>query len=93
MGEWELVAGRLYLLQLEDTDGQDCMPRYFPGFEARVFAHWFDGQIRLAYGQEIEHSRLHYLRLREKEIILDPLGRSYTSRLEVQIHHQKQRCR
>lgn len=42
-GTWEVLSDRLYLIGLSNIDLNDA----FPGFSARVFAHWVSGIIPL----------------------------------------------
>lgn len=58
VGEWEIVADRLYLVGLSGTlrDGVDAtLADIFPDFPCRVFAHWFSGRVRIPKGRLLNY--------------------------------------
>lgn len=56
IGDWEIVNDRLYLIGINASfeDGTPVrLVDLFPGFNERVFAHWFSGDLRLAQGRPL----------------------------------------
>ena len=56
VGRWEIVDGRLYLVELHGTleDGTEAsVATIFPDFPDRVFAHWYSGTIRIPQGKQL----------------------------------------
>lgn len=57
IGTWELTAKHLYLVGIDASfrDGRCVgLSDLFPGFEERVFAHWFTGVLEIPEGELIE---------------------------------------
>lgn len=53
VGEWEVIGNRLYLVGLDgvlENGAQVNLGTVFPGYEERVFAHWYTGTIRVPEG-------------------------------------------
>jgi hypothetical protein len=74
VGDWEIVAGRLYLVSLSGTlaDGSDLsLESVFPGFPDRVFAHWYTGTIRVPRGQRLHYLHMGYGSIYERDEMLD----------------------
>lgn len=72
IGDWELVAGRLYLVGL--TAGMDGPPfpldHIFPGFSERVFAHWYSGTLRIPQGRQLHYVHMGYGSTYERDLFL-----------------------
>lgn len=74
VGRWEIVDGRLYLIELHGTleDGTEaCLATVFPGFPDRVFAHWYTGTIRIPQGKQLEYVHMGYSSTFEQDLLLD----------------------
>ena len=74
VGSWEILENRLYLIGLSGTleDGTEAtLQTLFPGFPARVFAHWFSGRIRVPEGKMLDYVHLGYASTYERDLFLD----------------------
>jgi hypothetical protein len=74
VGSWEIVADRLYLVDLSGTleDGSDAtLETVFPGFPDRVFAHWYSGTVRIPQGKQLEYVHMGYASKFERDLFLD----------------------
>jgi len=63
LGTWEVVNGRLYLVELQGTlkSGDEAsLESVFPGFPDRVFAHWFSGRLRVPQGKQLKYVHMAY---------------------------------
>lgn len=74
IGTWEIKCDRLYLIELHGTlkgGEQASLGTVFPGFDSRVFAHWYSGSIRLPQGKQIEYVHMGFQSRFEKDLMLD----------------------
>jgi len=74
IGGWEIVAGRLYLVKITGVleDGSDAsLETVFPGFQDRVFAHWYTGTIRIPRGKMLQYVHGGNGSLYERDEMLD----------------------
>ncbi len=74
LGQWEIVDGRLYLLELRGTleDGTAAsLSTVFPGFPERVFAHWYSGTIRIPQGRQLKYVHQGYGSTFEQDLLLN----------------------
>jgi hypothetical protein len=58
VGTWEMLADRLYLVDLNGTlrGGKVAkMTLIFPDFPDRVFAHWYSGVLRIPMGKLLRY--------------------------------------
>lgn len=57
IGTWEIKGRRLYLIKLQrrDDDDENVLSSIFPGFNDRVFAHWYNGIVRVPQGKMLEY--------------------------------------
>ena len=54
IGSWEIAQGRLYLVKRSDPNDRDVgLDWMFPVCPERVFAHWFNGTIRVPRGNRL----------------------------------------
>ena len=73
VGTWEIVEGRLYLIDLHGSlnDGSHVsVETIFPGFPDRVFAHWYSGEIRVPMGKCMEYVHMGYGSRYERDLFL-----------------------
>jgi len=73
VGRWEVVDGRLYLVELNGTleDGTEAsVATIFPDFPDRVFAHWYTGTIRIPQGKQLEYVHMGYGSTYERDLFL-----------------------
>jgi hypothetical protein len=73
VGRWEIIDARLYLTQLSGylrSGAEASIGSVFPGFEARVFAHWFSGTIRLPMGKLINYVHGGFASRYERDLLL-----------------------
>lgn len=54
VGTWKILSDRLYLTKIKAIykDGTDAkLEDFFPGFDKKVFAHWYTGVLRVPQGK------------------------------------------
>ena len=74
LGRWEIVDGRLYLVELKGTlqDGTEAsVATIFPGFPDRAFAHWYSGTIRVPQGKRLQYVHMGYGSTFEWDLLLE----------------------
>ena len=74
VGRWEVVDGRLYLVELHGmlTDGTEAsVATIFPDFPDRVFAHWYSGTIRIPQGKQLKYVHMGYGSTFERDLFLE----------------------
>lgn len=73
VGTWEIVDGRLYLVNLagDMEDGsQTCLATVFPDYPERVFAHWYSGTIRIPEGKLLKYIHMGFSSRYERDVLL-----------------------
>ncbi len=73
VGTWEIVDGRLYLIELSGTledGGEASVATIFPDYPDRVFAHWYSGSIRIPQGKLLEYVHMGYASTYERDLFL-----------------------
>ncbi len=73
IGTWEIIEGRLYLIELEANlmDGSTAQLNHlFPDFPDRVFAHWYTGKIQIPDGKLLEYVHSGYESIYERDICI-----------------------
>jgi hypothetical protein len=73
VGTWEIVNGRLYLIDLsgEFVDGSLVnLEAIFPGYPERVFAHWYSGVLRIPQGELIKYVHMGFGSTYESDLFL-----------------------
>jgi hypothetical protein len=81
IGHWVICQDRLYLLGLfRPSWGNPGNPLrrkrldmglLFPGFEKRVFAHWYSGTLRVRDGQMLNYRHMGYMSVFERELLIE----------------------
>jgi hypothetical protein len=74
VGTWEIVDERLYLIGLNGTTENDeplSVATLFPDFPDRVFAHWFNGRLRVPQGGLVKYVHAAYSSQYERDLFLD----------------------
>jgi hypothetical protein len=74
VGRWEILDGRLYLLELNGMliDGTEAsVSSVFPDFPDRVFAHWYSGTIRTPQGKQLRYVHMGYGSTFERDLFLE----------------------
>jgi hypothetical protein len=74
IGTWEIRDDRLYLIGLDAKlrDGSPAsLETVFPGFPERVFAHWFNGQLRLPRGELLKYVHMGWGSQYEEDLFLE----------------------
>lgn len=92
VGTWEIVDGRLYLVELhgELEDGRTAsVATIFPDFPERVFAHWYSGTIRIPQGRMLEYVHMGYGSVYEQDLLLE-INRGVLQRTHVHRNGQSQ---
>lgn len=73
VGTWEIIDGRIYLIELNGTleNGSDVtLATIFPDFPDRVFAHWYSGTIRIPQGKMLDYVHMGYGSTYERDLML-----------------------
>ena len=73
VGTWEVIDGRLYLIELEGTlvSGEAAnLATLFPGTPLPIFAHWYSGVARLPQGEMLEYVHGGYESTYERDLLL-----------------------
>lgn len=74
IGTWEILANRLYLIELhcQLSDGMEfSMEGIFPGHSTRVFAHWYSGALRIPRGELLQYVHGGFASIYEQDILLE----------------------
>lgn len=90
IANWEIVADRLYLVELQGLlqSGEPArLESVFPGFPERVFAHWFSGILRIPQGRQSECLNMGAGSLQERHLLLN-LRRGVVVGRQLRIHEQ-----
>ena len=72
-GKWEITYDRLYLLHIHATyeDGTPVtLGGIFPGFEDRLFAHWYSGVLNVAQGKMLKYVHGGYASRYERDLLI-----------------------
>jgi hypothetical protein len=73
VGKWEILLDRLYLTGVSATyaDGTAVtLDSLFPGFDERVFAHWYTGVISIPQGKVTQYVHMGYASRYERDLFL-----------------------
>ena len=73
VGNWEISLDRLYLIGISATyeDGSEVtLGDFFPGFDSRVFAHWFSGVLSIPQGDLVEYVHMGYASVYERDLLI-----------------------
>lgn len=73
IGTWEILLDRLYLTGIKATyaDGTAVtLGSLFPGFEERVFAHWYSGVLSIPQGKMTKYVHGGYMSRFERDLLL-----------------------
>ena len=73
VGHWEILHDRLYLVDISATysDGREVtIDSLFPGFEDRVFAHWYSGVLTIPQGKMTKYVHMGYMSSYERELFI-----------------------
>lgn len=74
VGTWEIVDGRLYLIELHGSlegGGEASVATIFPDYPDRVFAHWYSGTIRIPQGKLLDYVHMGYGSTYERDLFLE----------------------
>ena len=74
VGTWEIVDGRLYLIELHGAleGGEEAsVATMFPDYPDRVFAHWYSGTIRIPQGKLLNYVHMGYGSTYERDLFLE----------------------
>ncbi len=73
VGEWEITLDRLYLIGIRATykDGTDVtLGSLFPGYDSRVFAHWYSGVLSIPQGDLVEYVHMGFASVYERDLLI-----------------------
>jgi hypothetical protein len=74
VGAWEIVEARLYLVGLQGTleDGSEAtLATVFPDYPDRVFAHWYNGTLRIPQGKRLDYVHMGYGSIYERDLFIE----------------------
>ena len=74
VGTWEIVDGRLYLIELHGTleGGEEAsVATIFPEYTDRVFAHRYSGTLRIPQGNLLNYVHMGYGSTYERDMFLE----------------------
>ncbi len=73
VGEWDITLDRLYLIGIraDYKDGTEVtLGSLFPGYDSRVFAHWYSGVLSIPQGDLVEYVHMGYASVYERDLLL-----------------------
>jgi hypothetical protein len=73
VGEWEITLDRLYLIGIRATykDGTEVtLGSLFPGYDSRVFAHWYSGVLSIPQGNLVKYVHMGYASVYERDLLI-----------------------
>ncbi len=73
VGTWEVIDERLYLTVLKAwlKSGEEAtLETIFPGYGARVFAHWFTDTVRVPQGKQLKYVHMGYGSTYQRDLLL-----------------------
>lgn len=73
VGKWEISLDRLYLMGISATyeDGSEVtLGDFFPGFDSRVFAHWFSGVLSVPQGDVLKYVHMGFATMFERDLLI-----------------------
>jgi len=73
VGEWEITLDRLYLIGIRATykDGTVVtLGSLFPGYDSRVFAHWYSGVLSIPQGDLVEYVHMGFASVYERDLLI-----------------------
>ena len=73
VGHWEILLDRLYFVDISATylDGREVtVESLFPGFQDRVFAHWYSGVLTIPQGKMTKYVHMGYLSSYERDLFI-----------------------
>jgi hypothetical protein len=69
VGEWDITLDRLYLvgIRADYKDGTEVtLGSLFPGYDSRVFAHWYSGVLSIPQGDLVEYVHMGFASVYER---------------------------
>jgi hypothetical protein len=73
VGKWEITHDRLYLIGIraDYKDGTEVtLGSLFPGYESRVFAHWYSGVLSIPQGDLVEYVHMGFASVYERDVLI-----------------------
>ena len=73
VGEWEITIDRLYLIGIRAAykDGTEVtLGSLFPGYDSRVFAHWYSGVLSITQGDLVEYVHMGFASVYERDLLI-----------------------
>lgn len=86
VGTWEIRQDRLYLMAISARlpgNRDATLEDIFPGYPARVFAHWYTGRLRVTKGKRLGYVHGGYLSVYERDLFIDVQKGVVTGQEEV----------
>jgi hypothetical protein len=73
VGEWDITLDRLYLIGISAhyEDGTEVtLGSLFPGYDSRVFAHWYSGVLSIPQGDLVEYVHMGFASVYERDLLI-----------------------
>ena len=73
VGEWDITLNRLYLIGIraDYKDGTEVtLGSLFPGYDSRVFAHWYSGVLSIPQGDLVEYVHMGFASVYERDLLI-----------------------
>jgi hypothetical protein len=73
VGEWVITLDRLYLIGIraDYKDGTEVtLGSLFPGYDSRVFAHWYSGVLSIPQGNLVKYVHMGYASVYERDLLI-----------------------
>jgi len=73
VAEWEITLDRLYLIGIRAAykDGIEVtLGSLFPGYDSRVFAHWYSGVLSIPQGDLVEYVHMGFASVYERDLLI-----------------------
>ena len=74
VGTWEIVDGRLYLIELEGQlrgGSEVSLETFFPHARDRVFADWYSGTLRVPQGRMLDYEHVAFASVYERDLLIE----------------------
>jgi hypothetical protein len=73
VGEWDITLDRLYLIGISahyEDDTEVTLGSLFPGYDSRVFAHWYSGVLSISQGDLVEYVHMGFASVYERDLLI-----------------------
>ncbi len=73
VGEWEISLDRLYLIGISanyDDGTEVTLGSLFPGYDSRVFANWYSGDLSIPKGDLVQYVHMGFASVYERDLLI-----------------------